>query len=337
MIPGLPSLQASPLQRSVPMGSITKVMTAIVALADHPLAPGEEGPSLTVTEDDVADWRSMLTSNQSNVPIAVGEQLSERQLLEGLLVRSGNDYAHLLVKLSGIDEQAFVAKMNQLAARWGLARTTYADVSGLSSGSVSTPADQLVVGRHAMARPTIAEIVSQRSVDLPVAGTVRSYTPLVGTGGVVGIKSGRTTEAGGCDLLALEATVGTGRTLVLASVFGQRGKGRLKRAGDLAYGLAAQLSRGFEPVVVAGAHVPVATYGWGSSRTGLVLRAPAVIEAWPGSRLEVSVVPTSRRTAAVGVGVEVAELRVRSGQVVQRFALVTTQRVAPEALVDRVV
>ena len=44
-------------------------------------------------------------------------------------------------------------------------------------------------------------MVQQSSVTLPVAGTISTYTPLLGLDGVIGVKSGFTTAAGGCDVL----------------------------------------------------------------------------------------------------------------------------------------
>ena len=52
---------------------------------------------------------------------------------------------------------------------------------------------------------TFASIVKMPSVTLPVAGTISTYTPLLGLQGVIGVKSGFTTAAGGCDVLAVDA------------------------------------------------------------------------------------------------------------------------------------
>ena len=49
------------------------------------------------------------------------------------------------------------------------------------------------------------------SITLPVAGTVSTYTPLLGIQGVIGVKSGFTTQAGGCDVLAVMRVGYTGR------------------------------------------------------------------------------------------------------------------------------
>ena len=80
-----------------------------------------------------------------------------------------------------------------------------------------------------MADPTFAGIVKMTSVTLPVAGTISTYTPLLGVDGVIGVKSGFTTAAGGCDVVAVMREV-HGRS-VLDTRCGDR-SGRSERAGD---------------------------------------------------------------------------------------------------------
>ena len=285
---GVPSLDVSAStsgEQPIPIGSITKLMTALVVLADHPLAAGQDGPSVTVTADDVAQFRSELALDQSNVSISVGEVLTERQLLEGLLVHSGNDYAWILATFDAGSQQAFVVKMNDRARAMGLAQTSYADASGFDPSSVSTAAEQLVVGAAAMADPTIAQIVSMPSVTLPVSGSVGSYTPYVGSEDVVGVKSGLTTEAGGCDVLALKEPVAGQQVLVLSVVLGQvHALDRLAAAGQEALRLARSVASELVPVVVARAGRPVALLGWPGTRVPLVAVVDLEIPSWPGHR-----------------------------------------------------
>lgn len=72
-----------------PMASIAKVMTALVVVTDHPLAPADQGEAVTVTAGDYANYQTESAAGQSVVPVVVGETLSERQLLDGLLIPSG--------------------------------------------------------------------------------------------------------------------------------------------------------------------------------------------------------------------------------------------------------
>ena len=69
------------------------------------------------------------------------------------------------------------------------------------------------------------------SVTLPVAGTISTYTPLLGIQGVIGVKSGFTSPAGGGDVLAVDRTVHGKQVLLLAAVTGQTGPVVLAQAG----------------------------------------------------------------------------------------------------------
>ena len=195
--------------------------------------------------------------------MAAGEVLTERQLLEGLLVHSANNFADTLARWDAGSIPAFVAKMNSTAAQLGMDHTHYADPSGFDEGSQSTAGDLLKVAGPDMENPTFAGIVTMSSVNLPVAGTISTYTPLLGFQGVIGVKSGFTTAAGGCDVVAVMRTVHGQPTLILSAVTGQTGPNVLFDAGFIALNLAnnAATSLGVTPVVRAGevvAHVSVA-------------------------------------------------------------------------------
>jgi D-alanyl-D-alanine carboxypeptidase (penicillin-binding protein 5/6) len=335
-VPALGVAASSPGEVPVPIGSVAKMMTALVVLADHPLSPGEDGPDVTVVPSDVAAYAQDLTSDQSNVAISVGEVLTERQLLEGLLVHSGDDYAVILARFDAGSEAAFVLKMNERATSMGLHSTTYADASGFDPKTVSTASDQLVVAAAAMENPTIADIVAMPSVTLPVAGSLASYTPLVGTEGVIGVKSGRTTQAGGCDVLAITRSVGGEPVLVLSAVLGQvTAADRLAAAGQAALGLARSASAAIVPVVVASTTRPVARLGWPSATVGLESRAEVVVPSWPGHRVRVAVLLPRSITRSVPQGAVAALLRAQVGSVRLTAALVTTAALPEPSLLDR--
>ena len=108
----------------MPVASLTKMMTAYLVLTDHPLSATEQGPSFTMTAADVADWDNAVDTDQSNVEVALGEVLTERQLLEGLLVHSANNFADILAEWDAGSMAAFVTKMNATALTLGM--TQYA-------------------------------------------------------------------------------------------------------------------------------------------------------------------------------------------------------------------
>ncbi len=266
----------------VPIASLTKMMTAYVILHDHPLLVGQNGPNITMAQTDVDDFDNDTVEDEANAQVAAGEVLTERQLLEGLLVHSANNFADTLARWDAGSIPAFVAKMNSTAAQLGMDHTHYADPSGFDQGSQSTAGDLLKVAAPDMENPTFAGIVTMSSVNLPVAGTISTYTPLLGFQGVIGVKSGFTTAAGGCDVVAVMRTVHGQPTLILSAVTGQTGPNVLFDAGFIALNLAnnAATSLGVTPVVRAGevvAHVSVAghTVAAAAATTGDVV-------SWPG-------------------------------------------------------
>jgi D-alanyl-D-alanine carboxypeptidase (penicillin-binding protein 5/6) len=221
-VDGLGSLGASGSQRPVPIASLAKVMTAYLVLEDHPLEPGEEGFGIRITQADVEDLHRRIALNQSVVAVETGEVLSERQALEALLLPSANNVAALLAVHEAGSVEAFVAEMNEAAAELGMRKTHYTDPSGFEDTTVSTAADQMKIGRAAMADPTFAEIVAMPATVLPVAGEVANFNELVGQEGFVGIKTGSDEAAGGCLLFARRIRVGGRTVITLGAVLGQR-------------------------------------------------------------------------------------------------------------------
>jgi len=190
-----------------PMASTAKMMTALIVLEDHPLGLNEPGPTITVTRADVNTYFAKRNQGESVLPVVTGEQLSEYQLLQGLLLPSASNFAEMLATwdLGGVP--AFVARMNARAAALGMSASHYADVSGFSPLSVSIPSDLITLGQTAMLQPVFAQIVAQPQATLPVAGIVHNLDTVLGQGGVVGIKTGHTDQAGGCFVAAADLTI----------------------------------------------------------------------------------------------------------------------------------
>jgi serine-type D-Ala-D-Ala carboxypeptidase (penicillin-binding protein 5/6) len=220
-IPALGYSEQSGPEAPVPIASLTKMTNALVVLRDHPIPAGADGPSITITADDVAEYDTELHNDQSTVAIRVGEVLTERQMLEALLTQSANDIAYSLAVWDAGTLPAFVAKMNALAASLGATSTHYVDASGYDPQSVSTAADCLRIAAVAMQDPTFAQVVGLTSITLPLVGTLPNIVTEIGQNNVVGIKSGYTSAAGGCMVLAADRVVQGRTVLVLAAVLGQ--------------------------------------------------------------------------------------------------------------------
>jgi serine-type D-Ala-D-Ala carboxypeptidase (penicillin-binding protein 5/6) len=220
---GRSQVQAGPNQHAAPIASVAKVMTAYLVLRDHPLQLGEDGPTITLTEADVADTDRRLGQNESVVPIAAGEQLTELQALQALLLPSANNIAAVLARWDAGSVEGFVARMNATAQSLGMTHTRYTDPSGYDDATVSTAADQVRIVDQAMRLPVFAGIVATPSATLPVAGTVYNTNILLGHDGFVGVKTGSTGPAGGCVAFRAIRWIDGKRTTITGVVMGQPG------------------------------------------------------------------------------------------------------------------
>ena len=221
-------------------------MTVWVVLHQLPLTFQQRGPCLTVSAHDVALYDYDVQTGQSNARIVLGERICEGTLLRGLLVHSAGDYSQLLQSIMGWSPATFVRVMNADARKMGLTRTHYVDLTGISPGDQSTAGEQATLAVNLMnAEPIVDQIVALTHVALPYNGVVVSYTPWIGVANVVGIKSGFTDPAGGCDVMAVKVTIGSDTFLTYAVVLGQHGWNALNVAGDAAFAL----SRSLRPAI----------------------------------------------------------------------------------------
>lgn len=206
-------------QRPVPIASVAKIMTAYVVLKDHPLADARPGPEITV--DREAETESY-SRDESSAPVRAGQRLSERSLLELMLVPSANNVARLLARWDAGTQDAFVAKMNAAAAELGMRNTVYTDPSGLDATTRSTAADQLLLAESALTDPTLLAFTAEPSTQVPGTSDVLGNTDsLLGYDGVIGGKTGSSTPAGGALMWAARRAVKGKDQLVLGVVLYQ--------------------------------------------------------------------------------------------------------------------
>jgi serine-type D-Ala-D-Ala carboxypeptidase (penicillin-binding protein 5/6) len=225
---GQSEVRAGPNQHAAPIASVAKVMTAYLVLRDHPLPLGRDGPTIAVTNADVADTVRRLGQHESVVSVAAGEQLTELQALQALLLPSANNIAAVLARWDSGSPDRFVARMNATARALGMTHTRYSDPSGYDDATVSTAADQVRIVDRAMSLQAFASIVATRTATLPVAGTVHNTNTLLGSDGFVGVKTGSTAAAGGCFAFRAIRTVRGKRTAITGVVLGQPGDDQIE-------------------------------------------------------------------------------------------------------------
>ncbi|MEA2628017.1 MAG: hypothetical protein QOJ10_477 [Chloroflexota bacterium] len=218
---GLGLIATSGNEQPASAASVTKVMTALVILSDKPMTLDQLGPTVTINAADVQSYEADLASKQSVVEVLEGEKLTERDLLEGLLIPSANNFADTLARWDAGTVDAFVAAMNTKAADLHLTQTTFADTSGASPNTVSTPSDLMALGMEAMKDPVFAQIVSMGETTLPVAGVVFNVDSALGQSGIIGIKTGSGLAEGANFLFAATATADGHPVTVYGCVMGQ--------------------------------------------------------------------------------------------------------------------
>ncbi|MHB1836647.1 MAG: D-alanyl-D-alanine carboxypeptidase family protein [Solirubrobacteraceae bacterium] len=294
-----------------PIASLAKLMTAYLTLKDYPLTGSSGGFTVTITRAEAKAERKQAKQGDSVLVVRAGEQLDERQLLEGLLVPSGDNIALLLAAYEAGSVPQFVADMNSTAQALGLHNTTYTDPSGLASTTVSDATDQLHMLEAVMRFPVFRQIVSMPNVDLPVAGTVSNYDPLISKG-YVG-KTGSDGAAEGCLAFYKHVTVGGHPLTVIGVVLGQ-GQGQvtsviLGAAAAAAQHLVTSVMRALRvrTVVPAGTRVAVISSADGHHVQAVTTR-PLKVVAWAGSQEHLTVRTRLLKADSVRAGVRVGRV-----------------------------
>jgi serine-type D-Ala-D-Ala carboxypeptidase (penicillin-binding protein 5/6) len=142
--------------RHLPIASTTKLMTAWVVLHELPLDKIVHAAPYRDPE-----------YGESLMGLRAGERISVRDLLYGLILRSGNDAAHALAIAAAGTQARFVAQMNRYAAAMGLADTHYANPVGLDQrGNYSSAADLATLAQHLLRIPAFAKIADSREAEL---------------------------------------------------------------------------------------------------------------------------------------------------------------------------
>ena len=210
--------------------SITKLMTALVALEF-----GNTEDIITVPAEAVGGLFELGSASY----LLAGEEISFMDLLDYMLIASGNDAANAMaIHISGSIE-AFVELMNNRAQALGCTNTHFVNPHGLHDEDHYTSArDLLYIAKAAMESPTIAEIVARDEVVLPITNkhpqTTTKYTTnyLISKKstrdyyyeGAIGIKTGTTTPAGLCLVAACVKGDYTYYTVVLGAEKGEDGE-----------------------------------------------------------------------------------------------------------------
>ncbi len=188
----------------LPMASTTKIVTAatVLSLCDD-------------IEEDILIPAEAEGIEGSSVYLKRGDTYSVKDLLYGLMLRSGNDCATALAYYCCGSVEGFASKMNQTAEKAGALNSQFKNPHGLPcNGHYTTARDLTSITCYALQNPTFKEIVSTKYY--APCGWKNKNKMLYQYNGAIGVKTGYTREAGRCLVSAAERE---GMTLV-CSVLG---------------------------------------------------------------------------------------------------------------------
>ncbi|AGK77811.1 hypothetical protein SFUL_2871 [Streptomyces microflavus DSM 40593] len=318
MVDGVGSLGSEGAQKPAPIASVAKVMTAYVILQEHPLKGDEEGE--TITADQKAEDESK-NADESTAPLTKGQQLTQRQMLQLLMIPSGNNAARLLARWDAGSEDKFIDKMNDAAKDLGMTDSTYTDPSGLKKTTVSTATDQLKLAQAVMRNDVFRKIVDMPEIEIKgIDGKIYNNNTLLLEPGVSGIKTGSSTPAGG-NLLWSANTVVDGKTLwIYGAVMGQQaGTGRVYDSLTLSLTNSLKLIKGAQEaptsttVVKKGDVVGYVDNGFGA-QTPVIATKNLKAVGWAGLEVELKVTDSGKGiTHAAKAGSEVGMVTVGTG------------------------
>lgn len=307
----------------LPMASITKLMTALLTV--ERTKPGEV---VAVDPDAVG-------VTGSTIRLRAGERLTVRDLLAAALIQSANDSAIALAEHVGDGDGArFVGLMNERAQALGLRETQFARPDGLDvAGHYSSAWDVTRLGRIAMRKPLIRQLVRTKSASIAGGRTLHTWNDLLGEfPGVFGVKTGHTSVAGWSQVAAAR---GNGVT-IYATILGS--PSRSVRNADLEELLAWGMSR-FARVMLA---PPERVYGrvpvtYGQEAVPVVAARPLRRAVRIGRALEQRVALASHASLPVRRGDMLGELSVYDrGRLLGRTPLVAAEDRDEPTTVERV-
>lgn len=282
--PGYGILATNGNQMPLATASTAKIITALSVLQKAPLKPGQSGPTYTISANDVAIYNNYVAQDGSTMQVVYGEQLTEYQALEALLLPSANNIADSLVSWVFGTQSMYATFTASWLGQNGITHTHIGlDASGFDASTTSTASDLTKLGLLALQNPVLLQIAGQHEAQLPVVGTVYNYDTVLGVNGITGLKTGNNDADTGAFILTAEVQVGGKAVPVAGAVMGAPS---LEAALQSATRLAASLQSGFHQVVAATAGQQLGTMraAWGASAPIVAARTLQVIR-WQGVQL----------------------------------------------------
>jgi D-alanyl-D-alanine carboxypeptidase (penicillin-binding protein 5/6) len=204
-----PVIASSGLTEAVPMGGSAKIITALVVLAAKPLAAGSQGPTIAVSKADADGYQKYVAESARTVAVAQGENWSQREMMEAMLLGSSNNHADTLARWAYGSIDAYLEAAQAWLTARGLTGITVVDATGLDENDIGTASDLARVSAFAFSEASISEIMASDADDIILPGNRRidnlaAYLPDLG---YTGVSRSYTDQAGICYLFALAVPV----------------------------------------------------------------------------------------------------------------------------------
>lgn len=285
----------------LPIASITKIVTALTVLDARPLALGESGPDITFTDADVQFYDDQVAQDGVVAPVAPGQVITERNILDVMLMASANNYAESVAVWAFGSQAAFLDAAHAWLAAHGLTSTTVTDPTGILASNTSNIADLVELAKLAIANPVVKQIVGTGTLDVPGIGTVANRNELLGVDGVDGIKTGTLDESGACLLFSAEEAVGSQTVTVVGVALG--GPDHPTVAANVRT-LLDQVKAGFHEVQLTTAGTAYADYttAWGDDAAAVSSETRSTV-VWSDTPVSLAVKADKVRLAEAGAAV----------------------------------
>lgn len=266
-------LAAKDAAQRLPPASITKLMTAYLVFE----ALQQQQISL---EDLVPVSQNAYSQKGSRMFVEIGSRVSVHDLLQGLIVQSGNDAGVALAEYVAGSTDAFVARMNDAARRLGMHDSHYLDPVGLGGdGHYSTAHDIALLSRHLINDfPDYYHYYSQKSYTWNKIEQPNRNRLLFSNPRVDGLKTGHTTAAGYC----LASSEKRGELRLIAVVLGAEREAQRYEASQtlLDYGF----SQFHEVTLLHDGQILKQARVWQGETDSVAVRAAQTVRTWlPGN------------------------------------------------------
>lgn len=214
---------AENIDEPLPIASISKLMTFF--LVKEKIAEGK-----FKLEDKIKVSVTASSIEGSSLDLKAGEEISIKDLLDGLMIVSGNDAAVALAETVGETESKFVTMMNDKASELGLKNATFTNASGLTKNGQDnkmSTRDIFTLSKTIIEKyPEVLEYAKTTVLEQPSRNFKKESTiPLVGeVEGVDGLKTGHTDEAGYCLVSTMKIKKGESEFRIISVLMGAKTK-----------------------------------------------------------------------------------------------------------------